>query len=81
MKRWHKVLLGYLLFAPIPPLVVGALRVEYENLSFWLANVYGLPFLPIAELTGSYLSGAVLYWALVAGFVVIWLRLVRRASA
>jgi len=37
--RWHKVLTVYLASAPIPPIAVGALRVEYENLSYWVAQL------------------------------------------
>jgi len=78
---WHKALVGYLISAPIPPLAVGALRIEYENLSFWLASLYGLPFLPVAELTGSYAAGAVVYWVVVGALIALWVGFKRRADA
>lgn len=79
--KWHKALLAYLVTAPIPPLAVGALRIEYENSSFWLAHLYGLPFLPIAELTGSNVVGAVSYWTIVGALVALWVGFKRRANA
>lgn len=80
-KRWHKVLAGYLASAPIPPIAVGALHVEYENPAFWLAQLYGLPFLPVAELTGSYAAGAVVYWLAVGLLLALWVGFTRRANA
>ena len=81
MKRWHKSLVGYLISAPVPPLAAGALRVEYENPSFWLASLYGLPFLPVAELTGSYAAGAAIYWIVVGSLIALWVGFTRRANA
>ena len=78
MTHWSKVLLGYLVTAPIPPIAVGALHVEYENISFWLAQLYGLPFLPVAELAGSYTAGAVIYWIVVGALIALWVGYRRR---
>ncbi len=81
MKRWQKALVSYLISAPIPPMAVGALRIEYESPSFWLASLYGLPFLPVAELTGNHAAGAVVYWAVVGALIALWVRFTRRANA
>ena len=81
MKRWHKAVVGYLISAPIPPIAVGALRIEYENPSFWLASVYGLPFLSVAELTGSYAAGAGVYWVVVGALIALWAGFTRRTHA
>jgi hypothetical protein len=72
--------MGYLVSAPIPPIAIGVLRVEYENIGFWLAQLYGLPFLPVAEVTGSYSAGAIAYWIIAASFIALWIGSNRRSS-
>jgi hypothetical protein len=81
MKRWQKVLMAYLISAPIPPVIVGALGVGYENISFWLAQIYGLPFWLSAELTGSYGLGLTVYVLVVGASLGLWIAYRSRRQA
>lgn len=74
MKAWRLLLLGYLLTAPLPALVVEAahIRLYYEQIEWWLVGVYSAPVVALAARLGlgSLGTASLIYWL---GLLLVWL--------
>jgi hypothetical protein len=73
VSLWRKVLAAYLLFAPIPALVVDALGINSEQSMWWLARLHALPLLPFTALGGLGIA-LLAYWLVALGAAVSLLR-------